>query len=596
MADGRKAHLCGVAQGKEDRAVKQKGALSCAALLLFLIFAPFFALAFDIKAVISAFFACVLLCAAWDRPSRAAVTKTALFTLICAVYAFLCIIWASDKGGEFFLALCAAEVCFFAFAVRWEKERLDERVLSHLAKTGVLASGVIYSVFSVLYQFFIADSAFAYRADFGSGCGYAAALLSTAGLLCALGLYSGKKKPIGFFAVAALLLYTLLLSRSILGYAAALFAFGARFMKNKKRRMEGAAALFGAFICIIIKVIYSFAVPQENGEYIKAALYGLSKIFGAGYGGYGAHTSLLPTGYVSSPPFLTLLIESWGIFGLLAVILSVFYALRQYLEKKDEYDAMALAALITALFSPCGAAAVILPMLAAYFTAKSPAANIKAAGFGRYLCAAAGCVLLYFAVSRIPFGLGESARAAGELEKAAGYYETCAKMEVFFSESWEKAFDAEFAAYEDGGGNADKCEEYIKNAARFGKDNLGYSKKLADLYTSEKKHDMALEIWDDMAQKCRDEYIYPEYAEKIYNCIVLHAGDAKREKELYDNLSALADSCEGADAKKSVNDALARAQKYYVSTIEGGAAQGDMFSESEPSEGESETESGNSES
>lgn len=547
------------------------------AALLFVFFVPVLSSLFDSRAVLCVFCALCLFAAAHAAYTKGVLhlSKTVLFVLSAGLFSFAEIIWVSDKGAQFGFSLIFAASAFFAAAVCGSMKAHGRERFFAGARKALYCSAVFYALVNVLYQIFIAESFFSYRMDLGSGSGYASAAFMLVGLMCAGKVRRGREKSPGFIAAMVLMTYVFLMAGSLAGYivfAAVILAYNLPF---KKRRAEAFAAAVALLVLSVMKIIYTVSKISLVKPHLSAALYGLSSVFGRGCNGYNAAFALLDKAYDSHGAFLLLLAESWGFVGIAAAVCAVLYAIKRYLAKPRIENFAALAILIGVLISSSAQAAFSLPLLAAYYAAQDRSTAVRVHSVFAALPALAGVFLIYLAAARVPFALGRSAYALGDFAAAAARYETGAEMELFSSEGWEKAYEA----LESGGGSYDEKKLCLENAMRFNPKNLDYSRKLAKVYADKRNYGKALEIWDGIIEKCDEEYLYPEYSEAILGAMEVNSGDLEAERLLYEKLSFYAEKCVGDETKKSVNDILSKAQRYYVASIEGDAFVGDMYNE-----------------
>lgn len=555
------------------------------AALLFVFFVPVLTALFDDKAVLYTFCALCLFALAYMALVKKVlpISKVSVFLSGAALFSLLGLLWVSDKGAHFaFSMILTASLVFAAAAKAAMKVRGKESFFSG-AKKALYYSATFYAVTDILYQLFIVGGFFSYRMDFGSGSAYASAAFMIVGIMCARKVRRGREKSPGFIAALILMGYVFLMTGSLAGYITAAAVILSYTLPSKKRRVEAFASAVALVILAVMKIIYTVSRISLIKTHFSAALYGLCSVFGLGEGGYNAAFALLDKTYDSRGAFFLLLAESWGILGIAAAVCAVIYALRRYFAKPHIENFTALAILIGVLFSSSAQAVFSLPLLAAYYMTEAESVNIRIHGVLAVLSVLSGTFLVYLAIARVPFALGRSAYETGSFDVSAARYEAGASMELFSSEGWERAYEA----LESGEGSAAEKKRCLENAMRFNGKNLDYSRKLAKAYTDEKKYVSALEVWDGIIEECDNEYLYPMYSEAILNAMEVNVGDMESERALYEKLSLYADKCADDEIKRSVNDTLARAQRYYVASIEGDISVGDMYYEAateEPTE------------
>ncbi len=277
-----------------------------------------------------------------------------------------------------------------------------------------------------------------------------------------------------------------------------------------------------------------------------------------------------------------------GIIGLLLAGLAFWGVFRAYAKKKSLSHLAAAAILVGAFFAQTEHMHIILPLMGIYYALDDDRTGEVKGGVLPWIFYAAGAFMLYMTAARLPYALGNGALADGDRQAAAEHFETAARMELFSSEGWEKAFAASWDEYEESGKGLEKCQIYIENAIGFDKKNIVYKKALADVYTAGKRHGDALNVWDKIIAQFDNERLYPEFSEKIYNVMQEKTAEPDYEKKLYERLMKYAARAKDSEIIKEVNDIAARSQRFYVASIEGVTAPGDMYGE--PTEPESETE------
>lgn len=572
MADKKKYDFCG------------------AAAALFAVFVPVCGSVFDGKAVLYLFSALCLLAlgiAAYEGRSLP-FSKVSLFLLAASFFSLAGLFWVSDKGSQFFLAAVPAASFAFSSAVAAAAKIRGREALSLAAKT-VYYSASLYAAVDVLYQFFIADKALSYRMDFGSGSSFASAALMTIGIMCARRVRRGRERSAGFIAALILMVYVLIMTGSIAGYIFAAAVLLRASLHKKKLRVEAFVCAAVLVFLSVLKIIYTIGKAALLKEHFAAALYGIGSVFGRGCGGYNAAFGILGKAYDTSPPGILFLCEVGGVFGLAGAVCAVIYAMRKYFAKPKISNFVALALLCGLIFSSSEQMIYALPLLAAYYMLGEDGVNVRAGTVLSWIFVPLGAFFIYLSVSRVPFALGKSALENEAYASAAEYCEMGARMEMFSSEGWEKAYEALKKA----GGSAEEKKFCLEKAEKFNPEKLEYAKERAEVFSSEKSYAAALAIWEEIIEKCDSEYLYPEYAEKIFDAMEHGTSDAEREKELYERLLLCAEKCTDDEVKRAVNDILARAQRFYVVSLEGGEPAGDMYNEAvteEPSVGETEAE------
>lgn len=555
------------------------------AALLFVFFVPVLSSLFDGRAVSYVFCALCLFALAHTALAKGVLPASgvSLFMLGAGLYSLVSIFWVSDKGAQLAFSMIFIASAVFAAAVRASVKAVGRESFYAGAKKALYYSATFYAIIDILYQLFIAGGFFSYRMDFGSGSGYASAVFMLSGVLCGRLVRRGREKSPGFIAAMILMVYVFLMTGSLAGYITAAAVILAQTLPSKKRRVEAFASAVTLLVLSVMKIIYTVSRISLVKTHFSAALYGICSVFGRGCAGYNAAFALLDKTYDSHGALLLLLAESWGLFGIAAAICAVVYALKRYFALPRIENFAALAILVGVLFSSSAQAVFLLPLLTAYYMAEADSVSIRIHSALAMLSSLAGVFLVYLAIARVPFALGRSAYEVGSFDVSAHRYETGARMELFSSEGWEKAYEA----LESGEGPSSEKKRCLENAMSFNGKNLDYSRKLASVCAEEGNYAKALEIWDGIIEECDSEYLYPMYAEVILSAMEVNVGDAEAERALYEKLSLYAEKCSEDEIKRSVNDTLARAQRYYVASVEGDTSVGDMYNEAateEPAE------------
>ena len=180
--------------------------------------------------------------------------------------------------------------------------------------------------------------------------------------------------------------------------------------------------------------------------------------------------------------------------------------------------------------------------------------------------------------ARCFYAFGQDAFDRGKYDQAADWYITAARMELFNSEGWQKAYNALYKDYtENDTDNLLKQEECLKNASKHNKANYKYKRLVANVYTNEKRYNDALTVWDEIILKHDKEYLYPMYARKICDVMEHEKNTLERMTQLYSKIEAYGKKCTNMDTKIKVNNILTESQKYYVLAREGDYSEADMY-------------------
>ncbi len=514
-------------------------------------------------------------------------SKTAMFLAAASVLPLAAIFYTPNKGGQFYVFAVIMQTAVIALVCAGAAADLNREKVKEAAVRALYYSAVLYAVFAVLYQIFISQTPLLCKMDFGRGSSYGASALMTAGVLSAFSLYRGKKKPAAFFAAVLLMGYVYVFARSFTGFLVTTVIIFIYSLRDKKRiyfKAAAFAAFFAAAVGEALSIVKNF---KETACFLRAAFCGLASIFGMGAGGYNAVYDSVGMGYAGSPPLITALLESMGIIGLLLAGFCLRGVFGAYAKKKSVSRLAAAVILTGAFFAPSEHIHIILPLMGIYYALDDERTGELKGGVLPWVFYAAGAFLLYMTVARLPYALGNGALADGDRKAAAEHFETAARMELFSSEGWAKAYEVSWDEYEESGKGLEKCQIYIENAISFDKKNIVYRKALSDVYTAGERHQDALNVWDKIIEQFDRERLYPELSEKIYNVMQEKTAEPDYEKKLYERLVKYAARAKDSEIIKEVNDIAARSQRFYVASIEGVTAPGDMYGE--PTEPESET-------
>ncbi len=568
--------------------IKTDVRLTC--LTIYVMLLPLVGSAADKKAVGLLFTALSLIALGISvmKEKKLVFSKTAMFFALASVFALAAVFYTSNKGGQFYFFAVIMQTAVIALVCTGADADLNREKVKKAAAVALYYSAVLYAVFAVLYQIFISQAPLLCRMDFGRGASYGASALMTAGVLSAWSIYRGKKKSAAFFAAVLLMVYVYVFARSFTGFlvtTAIIFIYSLRDKKRIYLKAAAFAAFFAAAIGEALSIAQNF---KEVLVLVKAAFYGLASVFGTGAGGYNAVYDSVGTGYAGSPTVIVSLLESMGIIGLLLAGAAFWGAFGAYAKNKSLSHLAAAAILTGAFFAQTEHIHIILPLMGIYYALDDEKTGELKSGVLPWVFYAAGAFLLYMTAARLPYALGNGALADGDRAAAAEYFETAARMELFSSEGWAKAYEASRDEYEESGKGLEKCQIYIENAISFDKKNIVYKKALADVYTAGERHGDALNVWDKIIAQFDSERLYPELSEKIYNVMKEKTAEPDYEKQLYERLMKYAVKAKNGDIIKEVNDIAARSQRFYVASIEGVTAPGDMYSD--PTEPESETE------
>lgn len=533
-------------------------------------------------------FSCGALAWCIVKTRRVPFSRTTVLCLLCTIVAFAAIFYTSNKGSQFYLFTIMFQTTVIVSLCETATAEVDGAKVKELMRRAMYYSATLCAVFALLYQVFICSDFLRCRMDFGSGSSYAVSVIMSAGMMCALYVYRGRKKTMGFFFAMAVMMYVYIFARSAAGYIILSASALMYSLKDKKKIYMTVLALAGLFASVLYKIILTVSNYREVLSFIKAAFCGVMSVGGLGSGGYNAVYAAVEQGYSGSPPVIVNILESCGIAGLLLAAALVFGSVKAYTEKKSVSSFAAMLIFIGMLFSSSEHMTFGLPLTAAYYALEArPSKALK----GKLLALpvlAAGLFMAYMTACRVPHIMGRLAIEDGNIDSGIEYYSTAAEMELFNSEGWIKAYEGSCTLLEESGGRPEMCVELLNNAISFDKANIVYRIELADVYTALGRYEDALKMWDNILRDFDNEKLYPGYALKIHDVMKIKTGEQEYERELYKKLEKYAMRSSNREIVKEVNDIMAKAQRFYVASIEGVTAPGDMYSE--PTEPESETE------
>ncbi len=521
-------------------------------------------------------------------------TKTFLFQVAVALFAFVQLCWVSDKGcqiqlGTVFLLGAAASLVMGEYKTCMGKEKL----VSTWTKL-IYSAALIYAIVAVLYQVFIESSFWSCNMDFGAGSSTAAACLMAIGVISAMRVFKTNKKQPVFFASTILMTYVFVMTKSFPGYAfctAVLFVYA---MKQKHKKAEALGALILTVVLSAVNGIFAVANIIKNPEELNGAIKGLVNIAGVGAGGYNAAVSIVDRGYEGFSSVLCLLLEAFGIIGVAVIAISIICFAGRYIKTRSLEDAIMLLLLVVFLLSSSSAMVFMIPILGMFSTARDEAFRVDVhKAVSLVMIVPVGFCAL-FALAHVPYFVASNYHDSGNYGKSASWYSIGAQMELFNAHGWEQAYAAYEKEFEETGISTERSM-CLKKALSCNPKDYMYLRQLSDVYTDEGDYLKALETWDTIILRHDKEYLYPMYGEKIYDVMANCPVGLEKIEELYNTLDSLAKKATDKAVVLQVNNILARSQQYYINAREGTGTVADMYTETTDSI-EVEYASGNTES
>lgn len=505
------------------------------------------------------------------------VTKTATVFLALSVCSYLGLLYVSDKGSHFAFSSLMLLCCIVSLLAPRMRETENDKGGESL--TGIIyASSVCYAVAALFSQIFVQSTFWSCRMDLGNDSPTAAAFVALSGIGAALKIFKGKRKTAVFLCATALLTYVFVMTKSLGAFLAGAILVFLYTMSGKRKRTEAFFALVLTVLLAIANILYGIYAFVAGKVNFNATLYSFSSMVGVGKGGYEAYAGIVGGEYKVAQSVIDALCEAYGIFGIIFAVGAVAMLALRVNRTRSFKDVYILIAFSVLLFSSQSALFFVLPMLALCLGYDSAGEEIKLHPLCGALAIVPMCFFALLASSRLFFALGHNAEDLEQYSSAQGYYVTGAKMEMFSSEGWEKAYGAlEKDFRENGTDNFAGRENCIKNAIKYNKKNYSYRRLLADVYTSGGRYSDALAVWDELILKNDNELLYAEYARKIRDVMKNESISREQMKALYEKIGFYADKCEDMKNKIKVNDVLTESQKYYILARDGDYDGADMY-------------------
>lgn len=548
-------------------------------LTLFVCLLPVFGSACDKTAVIYASLCVFLGAAGYAVYKRGSifVTKTLVFSLAVTALAFLQLIWVSDKGSQTVFAALMLMTSLGCILMGDCKKALGEKSAEYGCRAVYLAAQ-IYAFAAILHQIFIAPDFLMCDMSIGNNSPATTAVFMLAGMLCGIKLFYTKKKPVEFFGALLLLGYVFVMTKSLIGFLAGAVMVFVFAMNLRHKRVEAFFSLVLVAVLGVINVIFVIYTFLAGKVSLGGVARSLTSVIGLGVGGFDANMAVLDKAHSQPVQTISLIVEIFGFIGVGIIVLAVILCFRIGTRRTSFRNLLALLAVVIVLFTSSSGLIISLPMLAMYFSSAEEAVEVKVPRMSAWACVVPMGVCLFFTFARVPYAFAKNACDLGNYEEGASYYAMGAGMELFNSNGWYEAYKAAAKGYEvNNTDNLDMQKIYLENAMKFNKKNYEYRRLLADVHTKDENYIEALNIWDSIVLKYDNEYLYPEYGEKI--CDVMEKGNVElaRIRSLYEKLMACEAKTVDKDIKFKVNNILAESQKYYIAAREGSETVADLY-------------------
>lgn len=552
-----------------------------AVLALFVLLAPIFGSALEKNTVIYASLCVFALSAGYRiyKDGYVVLTKTFMFLLSVSAFSFLQLIWVSDKGahtalGALFLMSAAGSLLISDY-----KRQAGAENLSNIALRLIYSATLLYAVMAILHQIFIESSFWGCNMNFGSGSAATSAFVAAVGIICTIKLFGKNKKQSAFYIALPILFYVFIMAKSLMGYLFAFLVIFAWAMNGKHKKVEALISLTGCVLFGVVNAVAAVATLVTNPESFNGAIKGLVSVFGIGSGGYNAASSVVDKGYVQFTSTLSFMLEAYGVVGLVIIIAAIAGGVLCYMKKRSFTDLAVVILTLAVTFSSSATMCFMVPLIGMYYAFREEGAVSGVHKAASVVFAVPFVFSLGFALSHVPYAIGNHLCDLGNYAEGARFYTAGAQMEIFNSKGWEKAYKA----YTKDGDASDSLVQkaLIEKAIKFNGSNYKYYRDLADVYTNEGDYIKALEVWDGIILRHDKEYLYPMYAQKILDVMASCSLGLEKTEELYNKLDTYAKKASDKNIIFEVNNILAQSQQYYVNAREGGGTDGDMYVETE---------------
>lgn len=506
-------------------------------------------------------------------------TRSSLLLAALSAYSFIQLIWVSDKGSQFALGAMLLSSSVASLLIADYKKKIGSENLQTTALRMAYSASLFYALMVILHQIFIESKFLDCSMCFTSGSSATSAFIAVIGIVVTFRFFGKNKTRSAFYVAIPIMVYVLIMSKSVVGYLfAALVAF-AWAITHKHKKVEALLALMVCAVIGVINVINAVAVLVTNAGYFNGAIKGMVSIFGIGSGGYNAIVSVVDKSNSAFMTTFNYLSEALGLAGFAFMALAIVAGIICYRREKKFINLVMLIFSACVIVSSSATLAFTLPLIGMYYACRED-------GVVLYVNKAVSLVFIIplafsilFTTAHVPYGIGKHQCDLGNYEKGGAYYTAGAQMEIFNSHGWEMAYKAYAKS-----GEADTYplqKSLIDKAIKFNTKSYAYYRDKAEVYTLEGDYLKALEVWEDIILRHDKEYLYPMYAEKIVDVMANCPLGLEKCEELFARLDTYAKKAADKDIVFEMNNILARSQQYYVNVREGGQAAGDMYFDTE---------------
>lgn len=550
-------------------------------LMLFVFLAPVCASAFEKTVAVYASLGLFTVYAGYRifKDGYLVVTRSALVLTLMAGYSFLQLIWVSDKGSQCALASLFLVAAAGSLMIADYKKRIGSENFKTNALRLIYSASLFYTVMAILHQIFIESRFWDCSMSFGAGSGDTSAFVAVIGIAVTLKLFGKYKKQKAFYVAMPLMVYMLIMSKSLIGYLFAAVVYFGWAMTHRHKKAEAFLALVACVALGIINVINAVAVLVTNSGYFNGAIKGMVSVFGIGCGGYNATAEIVGKGYEGFTTTFNLLGEAYGIVGFVFMALMIAEGVILYRREKRFANLLMLIFTVAIIVSSSATLAFTLPVICMCYASCEESVEFNTGKPVALVLVVPLAFSALFTLAHIPYTFAKHQCDLGNYSKGGAYYAVGAGMEIFNSHGWEKAYGAYMQSTEEPSYSAEKA--LIEKAIKFNRKNYAYYRDLAEVYSKEGDYLNALEVWDTIILRHDKEYLYPVYGAKIVDVMAHCPLGLEKTTELFNKLDTYAKKATDKEIIFEMNNLLARSQQYYVNAREGGQVAGDMYVDTE---------------
>ena len=537
-------------------------------LMLFMFLAPMIVSAFDKNITVYAFLGLFAATQGYRilKDGYIVLTKTSIFLFMLSAYAFLQLMWVSDKGSQFALGAMVLSAAVASLMAADYKRLAGAESLRGTMLRLVYSSSLFYCLLAILHQIFIESKFFDCSMCFGAGSKATSAFIAAAGIVATCSLFGKNKKQSGFYVAIPVMAYVLIMSKSVVGYLFFLTLVFVWAITHKHKKAEALAALIACVAAGVVNVINAVAILITNTGYFNGAIKGLVSVFGIGSGGYNATISVVDKSNAAFMTTFNYLSESFGLVGFVVMALAIMAGIITYKRERRFSNLAMLIFTIGVLMTSDATLAFTLPLIAMFYSYSEEGVAVYVNKALALIAIIPLAFSVLFTTAHVPYGIGRHQCDLGNYEKGGAWYSAGASMELFNSHGWEKAYKA-YAK-----GNADTYQmqkSLIDKAIKFNGKNYAYYRDLAEIYSAEGDYFKALEIWDSIIARHDKEYLYPMYANKIVDVMANCPIGLEKSEELFTLIDTYAKKATDKAIVFEMNNILAKSQQYYVNVREG---------------------------